>query len=387
MPTLKEPVRAAQSLRETILAHRRGTEEYRRLAPEIVEGLIETGLCRLVLPRSLGGYETPPVLFARTLEELAGAEASVAWIAWNNALPCFSARHLLEGPRKQLFSDARHIFANSTRPSGRAVVVDGGLRVSGRWSLVSGCELADWIPVMSVVIEGDKPRMLAPGVPATRMAYVPKGSYTILDTWYVGGLRGTGSHDIVVDNVFVPAEKTYTMQDPDLLNLPISRLPFGATMSAGCATICLGLAQAALDTLVELASTKKQVDPTPGLRDRPAVQALVATAAAELDGVRLLLHSALNDVWANCEEGTLVTAKQRARAWRSAILAARKSKSVVTAAYEAAGTSALYVDCPIERIHRDIHAVTQHMILGPNWLEEAGRVRLGLDPLNPLFLT
>ncbi len=385
MATPTEPLRAAQSLRETILKHRKETEESRRLAPQIVEGLIETGLCRLVVPASLGGYETPPVLFAQTLEELAGAEASVAWIAWNNALPCFSARYLSEASRKELFGDARRIFANSTRPSGKAVAVEGGFRVSGRWSLVSGCELADWIPVMGIVIEDNGPRMRAPGAPELRMAYIPRGSYAILDTWYVGGLRGTGSHDIVVDDVFVPAEKTYTMLEPDRLNLPISRLPFGATMSAGCAAICLGLAQAALDTLVELASTKKQVDPTPGLRDRPSVQALVATAAAEVDGARLLLHSALEDVWANCKEGILVTPEQRARVWRSAIHAARKSKSVVTAAYEAAGTSALYVDCPIERIHRDIHAVAQHIILAPTWLEEAGRVSLGLEPTNPLF--
>jgi indole-3-acetate monooxygenase len=185
-----------------------------------------------------------------------------------------------------------------------------------------------------------------------------------------------------VDDVFVPVEKSISMLDPDRLNLPISRLPFGATMSAGCAAICLGLAQTALDTLAELASVKTQVDPTPGLRDRPSLQALVATAAAEVDGARLLLHSALDDVWANCQEATDVTSKQRARVWRSAVLAVRKSKSVVTAVYEAAGTSALYVDCPIERIHRDIHAVAQHIILAPTWLEEAGRVDLGLEPTN-----
>ena len=175
------------------------------------------------------------------------------------------------------------------------------------------------------------------------------------------------------------------MLDPDRLNLPISRLPFGATMSAGCAAICLGLAEAALDALVELASTKKQADPSPVLRDRPSVQALVATAGAEVDGARLLLHSALDEVWETCKQGALVMPKQRARVWRSAILAARKSKSLVTAIYEAAGTSALYVDCLIERIHRDIHAVTQHIILAPTWLEEAGRVDLGLEPTNPIF--
>jgi indole-3-acetate monooxygenase len=385
MATLNDPLLAAQALRETIQKHRKETEETRGLAPQIVEGLIEAGLCRLVVPASLGGYEAAPVLFVQTLEELASAEASVAWIAWNNALPCFSARYLVEAQRRELFGDARRLFANSTRPSGKAVVVDGGFRVSGRWGLVSGCELADWIPVMCVVIEDNGPRMLPPGMPETRMAYVPKGSYAILDTWYVGGLRGTGSHDVVMDDVFVPTEKTYSFLDPDRLNLPISRLPFGATMSAGCAAICLGLAQTALNTLLDLASSKKQVDQTPGLRDRPIVQALVATAAAELDGARLLLHSTLNDVWASCEQEFPVTPKQRARLWRSALHAARKTKALVTAVYEAAGTSALYVDCPIERIHRDIHAVTQHIILAPTWLEEAGRITLGLESTNPIF--
>jgi alkylation response protein AidB-like acyl-CoA dehydrogenase len=385
MTPLNDPLLAAQSLRETILKHRKETEETRSLAPQIVEGLIETGLCRLVVPSSLGGHEAAPVRFVQTLEELASAEASVAWIVWNNALPCFSARHLSEAPRREIFSDPRRLFASSTRPSGKAVITDGGFRVSGRWSLVSGCELADWIPVMCVVIEGEGPRMLAPGIPETRMAYIPKGSYTILDTWYVGGLRGSGSHDIVVDDEFVSAEKTYFFLDPDRLDVPISRLPFGATMSAGCAAICLGMAQTALDTLLDLASSKKQVDPTPGLRDRPSVQALIATAAAELDSARLLLHAALDDVWASCQQGSPVTSKQRARVWGSALHAARKTKAVVTAVYEAAGVSALYVDCPIERIHRDIHAVAQHIVLAPMWLEEAGRVIFGFESRNPIF--
>ena len=381
------PLQAAQALRETILAHRKETEELRRLAPPIVEGLIETGLCRLVVPASLGGYEVEPVLFAQTLEELAGAEASVAWIVWNNALPCFSTRYLAEAPRTELFSEPRRLFANSSRPSGKAEVTDGGFRVSGQWSLVSGCELAEWIPVMGVVTAEGAPRMLAPGVPKMRMAYIPKGSYRILDTWYVGGLRGTGSHDVVVDEAFVPTDKTFSFLDPDQLDRPISRLPFGAVMAAACAAICLGMAQTALTTLKELAATKKQVDIGPGLRDRPLVQALVSTATAEIEAARLLLHSALADVWASCEQGTTVTSEQRARVWRSALHTARQAKSVVTAIYAAAGTAALYVDCPIERIHRDIHAVAQHLILAPIWLEEAGRTTLGFESRNPLFLS
>jgi indole-3-acetate monooxygenase len=151
MGTLPDPLRAAQALRATIRATRQETEEARRLAPQVVEGLIEAGLCRLAVPVSLGGHEAEPVVTLQVYEELAWADASVAWIAWNNQFVCLASRYASDAVRTALFSDPRQLFANSTRPSGQAMVVDGGFRVSGRWSLVSGCELADWIPVMCVI--------------------------------------------------------------------------------------------------------------------------------------------------------------------------------------------------------------------------------------------
>jgi alkylation response protein AidB-like acyl-CoA dehydrogenase len=385
MGTLSDPLRAAQALRATIRTTRQETEEARRLAPQVVEGLIDAGLCRLAVPASLGGHEAEPVVALQVYEELAWADASVAWIAWNNQLVGLASRYASDTVRTEIFSDPRWLFANSTRPSGRAVVVDGGFRVSGRWSLVSGCELADWIPVMCGVTEGTTPRMLAAGVPEMRMAYLPKGAYRILDTWYVGGLRGTGSHDIVVDDVFVPAERTFFFTDPAQLDRPLSRMPFFATMCAGCAALCLGIAQAATDTLLALGASKVQVEPFPGLRERPAVQGMVASSAAKLDAARLLLHEALGALWATCTQGLAVTDAQRARLWESGLHVAQTARAVVTSMYEAAGTSALYIDCPIERAHRDIYAVMQHVVFAPMWLEAAGRVRLGLTPQNPFF--
>lgn len=376
---------AARALRTTIRATRQETEEARRLAPQVVEGLIAAGLFRLAVPATLGGHEAEPVVALKIYEELAWADASVAWIVWNNQLVGLASRYSSDAVRTELFSDARRLFANSTRPSGRAVVVEGGFRVSGRWSLVSGCELADWIPVMCVITEGAEPGTLAAGVPEARMVYLPKGSYRILDTWHVGGLRGTGSHDVVADDIFVPAERTFSFTDPAHYDRPLSRTPFFATVCAGCAALCLGIAQAATDTLLELAASKVQVDPFPGLRDRPAVQVMVASSAAKLASARLLLHEALGDVWAACTQGTPVTDAQRARVWESGHHAAHVSKAVVRSMYEAAGTSALYVDCPIERAHRDVHAVIQHVVFAPLWLEAAGRVRLGLAPQNPIF--
>jgi alkylation response protein AidB-like acyl-CoA dehydrogenase len=383
--SMNDQLHAARALRTTIRATRQETEEARRLAPQVVEGLIAAGLCRLAVPATLGGHEAEPGVALRIYEELAWADASVAWIVWNNQLVGLASRYSSDAVRTELFSDARRLFANSTRPSGRAVVVEGGFRVSGRWSLVSGCELADWIPVMCVITEGAEPRMLAAGVPEARMVYLPKGSYRILDTWHVGGLRGTGSHDVVVDDIFVPVERTFSFTDPAQYDRPLSRMPFFATVCASCAGLCLGIAQAATDTLLELAASKVQVDPFPGLRDRPAVQVMVASSAAKLASARLLLHEALGDVWAACTQGTPVTDAQRARVWESGHHAAHVSRAVVRSMYEAAGTSALYVDCPIERAHRDVHAVIQHVVFAPLWLEAAGRVRLGLAPQNPIF--
>ena len=262
----------------------------------------------------------------------------------------------------------------------------GGFRVSGRWSLVSGCALADWIPLLCIVTTDEEGQItLAEGIPEMRMAYVPKGSYKILDTWYSGGLRGTGSHDIVVDDIFVPAELTFSLEDRDHIDRPLYRMPFAATLGAWCAAICLGIARAAIDTLLDLGCSKVTVDPGPGLRDRPAVQSMLASSTAALEAARLLMRDALGDLWNACLSGTPVSDIQRARMWGSIVHTAQTAKTTVTSMYEAAGASALYMDCHIEQAHRDIHAVLQHIVLQHFWLEQAGRIRLGLKSTHPLF--
>jgi alkylation response protein AidB-like acyl-CoA dehydrogenase len=381
----QDPLQAARELRATIRATRQESEAARRLSPQVVQGLVDTGLCRLTVPATLGGLEVEPDVAAQILEELAWADASVAWIVWINLLVGLASRFSSDRVRKELFADDSRIFAASTRPSGKAVVVEGGFRVSGRWSLVSGCELADWIPLMCIVIEGDGPRLLTDGEPETRMVYLSKGSFRILDTWHVGGLRGTGSHDVVADDVFVPAEKAFSFADPAQDDGPLSRMPVFATVCAGCAALCLGVARAATETVLELARTKVQVDPIPGMRERTAFQVMLSASAAKLASAHLLLRETVRETWAACNRGTPVTDAQRGQLWESGHHAAHVSTSVVRSMYAGAGTSALYVDCPLERAHRDIHAVMQHIVFAPVWLEAAGRVRLGLTPQNPMF--
>ena len=157
-------VSLAESLLPLIRELRHTTENDRRIAEPIVQAIRQSDLCRMLLDTGTPPQYTPDE-WLRVLEILAGAEASVSWLVWNNTLPCFWARFLNDAGRERIFGDARRLFAGSTRPTGQAVITQGGFRLSGRWSLVSGCELADYIHLLSLVHEAGGPRMLAPGQP------------------------------------------------------------------------------------------------------------------------------------------------------------------------------------------------------------------------------
>jgi alkylation response protein AidB-like acyl-CoA dehydrogenase len=264
---MNEIVTMAERLIPLIRELRHTTEQDRRLAAPIVQALRESDLCRMLLDTGAPPPYTPEQ-WLRVLETLAGAEASVAWIVWNNTLPCFWARFLDDAGRTRIFGDARRLFAGSARPTGQAVPTAGGFRLRGRWALVSGCELADYVYLMGLVHENGVPRMLAPGQPDLRVLFVPKGRYDILDTWHVGGLRGSGSHDVVVDDVFVPVQDSFAPAPPVASHSQLAQLPIIAVMTAGFGAQCLGMARAALAVTLEILRTKVSVDPGTSIRER-----------------------------------------------------------------------------------------------------------------------
>ena len=166
-----EALEAAREILPLIVRHRAETESQRRIAPQVVDALRQSRLCRLAIPRELHGLELPTPDALDVYEMLAGAEASVGWIVWNNTLPSFWGRFLTPAARAEVFGNAEWLYACSTRPSGKAVIEGDGYRVSGRWSLVSGCELSEWLALRCVVEENGQPRMLQPGVPEARMIF------------------------------------------------------------------------------------------------------------------------------------------------------------------------------------------------------------------------
>lgn len=380
-----EALEAAREILPLITRHRIETESARRIAPPIVESLRKMRLCRLAIPRELHGLELPTPDALDIYEMLAGAEASVGWIVWNNMLPCFWGRFLDPAARAEIFGNPDWFYASSTRPSGKAVVEGDGYRVTGRWSLVSGCELSEWLVLRCAVEENGQPRMLQPGVPEARMIFLRRVEVEILDTWHSGGLRGTGSHDVVVTARYVARRHTCSPADGSSLDSALGRVPIVCNMAAGYGSQLLGIGRAALDALMDLSRNKPVVDPGPKLEERPALLAAIAEHQARIAAAREFLHARVAHVWKEAETGQR-TINSIAAVFGAAHHAMAQGRAAVTAAYALAGASALYVSSPLERAHRDMHAMAAHVIAQPMWLEDTGRVALGLKPLNPLYL-
>jgi indole-3-acetate monooxygenase len=381
---MNEIVTVAERLIPLICELRHTTEQDRQVAAPIVHAIRESDLGRMLLDTGAPPQYTPEE-WLRVLETLAGAEASVAWLIWNTTLPCFWARFMDVAGRERIFGDSRRLFAGSTRPTGQAVLTAGGFRLSGRWSLVSGCELADYLSLLSLVHEDGGPRLRAPGQPDLRVLFVPKGSYEILDTWHVGGLRGSGSHDVVMSDVFVPVEDSCAPAPPVAGTSPLAQLPIVPVMIAGLGAQFLGMARAALAVTLEILRTKVSVDPGASIRERPSVLADLASYSTAVAAAGSHLHTSMAAMWEKVSTH-LPTAEDRAALYSAGLHAAAIGRAAVVAMHAAAGTPALYIDCPLERSIRDLHTMAQHIAAQPLWMEDAGRVLLGQEPTHPLFM-
>ncbi len=370
-------IESAKSLEATLCTHRSATDEERCLAPAVVDGIVRERLHRMFLAPDVGGHPADPLEAIASYEILAGVEAAVPWICWNNALVCMFARFLEPAVRKELFSHASDLFAQSTRPMGVAVPTANGFRVDGRWDLVSGCTHAAWLMLHCRVA----PSKEAPSAAGdeTRFVFVRRDDVEILDTWNVGGLRGTGSHDVVVDGVDVPAGLTLTPGPPTSeSSAPIERVPVMVTMGVGFASQTLGVARACVEASLSL-WTGKAGD------DRPdAYRSIVMHEAAVLSA-RAHLMECTEAIWQGACAGEVPQATLLANAYASADWANEVARRVVDAMYALGGTRSLYTDGPFDRAHRDLHAMLRHIVAQPLWAEDAGRVRLGRAAKDPLF--
>ena len=244
---------------------------------------------------------------------------------------------------------------------------------------------------MCNVFAGDQMRMTESGQPELRGVFMPTKQVTILDTWDVSGLAGTGSHDIVIEQVFVPEAYSWQFgagKKPQGKHFqgPLYRYPFYVTVGLPLGAVALGIAQGAVDACTELAQAKRPAGTPELLRDRPLFQVRLAEAVALVRSARAWMHTSVQQTWEATLAGEQVTFEERADLLLAAANATRSAASAVDIVYTVAGATANYRRSPLQRALRDIHALTQHIVTAPHQFESAGRMLVGLQPLPPALI-
>lgn len=375
---MDDPVRAARAIAPRARALRDETERQRRLPPPLVDALVAAGLFRLWVPRELGGVEADPRSLVETVEVLSAADGAVGWCLMIAAGTALSSGYLPAAGAREIFGDPASIVGGRLAPGGRATRVDGGYRVSGRWGFNSGIDHATWLLGGCVLWEGDRMLLRPNGAPVARYMFFPKATCNVIDTWSVGGLRGTGSHDFEVEDVFVPDERSFSFDEP-YLRAPLYRLPPFTLLAPAFSAVALGIARGAIDALVELAKHKTSCASGTPLRDRASAQAAVAQAEAQLRSARLFLLDAVDAAWRDTLAGRPLTLEQRALLRLASTHASTSAAHAVDLMYAAGGASSIYTTNPLERAFRDVHTATQHVLGQSQNYEAAGRVLLGIE--------
>jgi indole-3-acetate monooxygenase len=351
--------------------HADAGEAARRLPGPTVEALRDAGLFRLCVPAEVGGLEAGPWQLVEAIEAVATADGAAGWCLMIGATSGSVAAWLDPATASEVYGPSDAVTGGVFAPKGRAVPGGGGARVTGRWPWGSGSQHCTWL-MGGCLLDGDPP--------SHRMAILPASEVDVVDTWHATGLRGTGSHDLVVDDRFVPQARLVDVLGPPRSDGPLYRFPFFGLLAVGVAGVALGIARSAVDALTDLAGEKV---PTFGVRKlgtRSAVQADVARAEALIAGGRALLHSAVDEAWEAASTGTAIPVRQRAALRLAATSATRWSAQAVDHVHDAAGGTAVLEHAgPIARCFRDVHVVTQHVMVAPPTYESVGRVLLGLD--------
>ena len=375
-----ELIERARALAPLIIREADEIERTRRLTQPVVSALIENGLYRALLPRSVGGTEAPLDVFMQMQEEVAKADASTAWCLGQCSVCAMTAAYLDPDPAREIFNVAPGILAWGAIAN-EVHAVPGGYQATGRWDFASGSRQASWLGAHVRIIEADgTPRRKSDGSPEIRTILFPVASATMYDVWNVIGLNGTGTDSYSVENLFIPDKFAALRDEPTALREtgPLYRLTTNMVFSMGFAATSLGVARATLDAAIELARGK-----TPqglkAMRDNNAVQGTIGRAEANLRAARAYLYATAAEVWRDLVRGDALTEAHRIALRIAATWTIHQSASVVDTAYHMAGATAVFSANKFERRFRDMHAIAQQIQARDSHYEDAGKAILSAD--------
>jgi alkylation response protein AidB-like acyl-CoA dehydrogenase len=358
-------------------------EAARALPADVVAALHDAKLFRLLLPRSLGGDELDLKTLAQVIEVIASADASTAWCLGQGAGCAMAAASLKPEIARRLFGPADAVLAWGAGIQGKATAVDGGYRVTGKWTFASGCAYATLLGGHSYIFERDgTPRKRADGRHLDRSLLFVKSKAAIDDMWHTLGLRGTASYTYGVEDLFVPEEETIDREEPSELVEPGTLYLFPAThaYAAAFSALMLGIAQGVVRELEALAMTKTPRAAASSLKESPVFQSLFAQLQARLRACRAYLHTTLDEIWAKVEATREFPIEERANLKLATTYVINQGVDIATEAYRAAGQSAIFESGPFEQRLRDALTASQQLQGRPSNFITIGRVLLGLPP-------
>ena len=360
-------------------------DQERQLPPEFAGEIADQGFFRLLMPRSLGGAELAHPDFLRILEVFAAADGSVGWCLNQNNVFATNSVRMPEQTAREIWGERRAVVTNGPPTStAKAIPVDGGYRLKGRWNFSSGSPHATWIAALTPIVqpgqEQDASFNREGNREGSRVLLIPKKDVKLLDLWQVNGLRGTGSLSFEVDDLFVPSVRTYDPNDESREPGALYVIPRTLLFAAGFATVALGIARASLDATISVAGTK-----TPGrsktlLRDQPTTHRLIGEAEAIWRSAKAFLRESATSVWEGACKNHALSTDERIRLRLASTYGIRMAAEVVDIAYSLHSSSAIFATNPIQRRFQDIHVITQHIQGSFAHYETAGQHFLGLEP-------
>ena len=373
------PQERAKGLLGLVREHAEASESQRHLKREVAEAFAREGLFRIAAPVDFFGSEEDPITQIETIESVAYADGSAAW---NLMIGIETFGLIAPGfvHCRELIEDLSVIMCSSTASAGRADKVDGGYRVSGRWGFCSGCHNSELFGATVYIYEnGERDKS------GHQYLVVPKPEFEILDTWYTSGLCGSGSHDVVLEDVFVPEERLVAPLGKVQHDSALLRMPFRSRLCYNKVAIALGLARSALDDFVDLAEGKVPRFTSKSLKERGWAQRAIAESEVRVRSVRALVIELLGSLWDKAVEGEAVSDKEAALFQLACSDAVRSCIGAVDRLVEAAGTTANQKGHPLERVARDIRVVGQHQTVAPHHIEDAGKVLLGVPAVDAML--
>jgi 3-hydroxy-9,10-secoandrosta-1,3,5(10)-triene-9,17-dione monooxygenase len=345
------------------------TERLRVIPEASIKELAETGFFKLLQPKRYGGFESSPIDFYEGVKAIAGACGSTGWVSsvvgvhpWQVGLFADEAQQAVWG------NDPNARLSSSYAPTGKATLAEGGFKLSGKWSFSSGCDHCQWVLLGGLVFNEDG------NVVDFRTFMVPRSDYQILDVWHMVGLSGTGSNDIVVDDVFVPEAFTLSMGETGQCKGPgqavntsnLYKLPFHSVFTTTICTPIIGMAYGAYAEHVDMQQKrvraaylgeKASLDPFAAVR--------IARASSDIDAAWALAMNNIREEMALVEKGEEIPLGLRLKVRRDQVLGTQRAIDAIDALFEASGGRALAQGTYLQRAWRDAHAGRVHAANDP----------------------